>query len=72
LCHKVKAFDGDLGLFWIILCGTDQLEMEFGHLRTFTAGDSNMDVLQLSSRLASSTECSIILAQYPEWNGAPR
>jgi hypothetical protein len=30
-----------------------------------------MDILQLSSRLASSAKCSIILAQYPEWNGAP-
>jgi hypothetical protein len=66
---KIDDLDGE---FWIILLGTDRLEELFGILRTMVGNDANLDILQLVSRLAGTTEVSNILAKYPQWDRAPR
>ena len=55
--------------FWVILLGTNRLEELFGILRTMVGNDANLDILQLVSRLAGTTEVSNILARYPQWDG---
>lgn len=60
------------GTFFIILLGTDRLEISFGILRTMVGNDSNVDVLQICSRLMGVTESAVILALHPEWDRAPR
>jgi hypothetical protein len=52
--------------------GTDRLEELFGILRTMVGNDANLDMLQLVSRLAGTTEVSNILAKYPQWDRSPR
>ncbi|KAG5634895.1 hypothetical protein H0H81_000401 [Sphagnurus paluster] len=66
---KIDDLDGE---FWIILLGTDRLEELFGILRTMVGNDANLDILQLTSRLAGTTEVSNILAKYPQWDRSPR
>lgn len=68
---KTKVDDPD-GNFWIILLGTDRLEVLYGILRTMVGNDANLDVLQLGLRLTGTTEVSTILAKYPHWDRAPR
>ncbi|TFK70649.1 hypothetical protein BDN72DRAFT_870211 [Pluteus cervinus] len=68
---KAKVDDPD-GSFWITLLGTDRLEELFGILRTMVGNDANLDILQLVSRITSTTEVSNIFAKYPEWDRAPR
>jgi len=68
---KAKA-DDPTGEFWIILLGTDRLEELFGILRTMVGNNANLDILQLISRLAGTTEVSNILAKYPHWDRSPR
>ena len=68
---KTKVDDPD-GNFWIILLGTDRLEVLYGILRTMVGNDANLDVLQLGLRLTGTTEVSTILAKYPQWDRAPR
>ncbi|KAF9515336.1 hypothetical protein BS47DRAFT_1293938, partial [Hydnum rufescens UP504] len=58
--------------FYLVLLGTDRLEVSFGILRTMIGNDCNADVLQLSSRLSNVTECATILAEHPEWDRSPR
>jgi hypothetical protein len=58
--------------FYIILLGTDRLEELFGILRTMVGNDANLDILQLVSRLAGTTEVANILAKYPQWDRTPR
>lgn len=58
--------------FHIILLGTDRLESSFGVLRTITGNNSNVDMLQMSTRLSHTTECANILARHPEWDRSPR
>ncbi|KAF8989334.1 hypothetical protein BDQ17DRAFT_1393307 [Cyathus striatus] len=64
---KAKADDPN-GEFWIILLGADRLEELFGILRTMVGNDANLDMLQLVSWLAGTTEVSNILAQYPHFD----
>ena len=64
--------DNPDGEFWIILLGTNRLEELFGILRTMIGNDANLDMLQLVSRLAGTTEVSNILAKYPQWDRSPR
>lgn len=71
-CVAKAKVDQPTGQFWIILLGTDRLEVLFGILRTMVGNDANLDVLQLVQRLTGTTEVSTILAQYPEWDRAPR
>jgi hypothetical protein len=68
---KAKA-DNPTGEFWIILLGTDWLEELFRILRTMVGNNANLDVLQLISHLAGTTEVSNILAKYPHWDCSPQ
>ena len=68
---KAKIDDPD-GEFWLILLGTDRLEELFSILRTMVGNDANLDILQLVSCLAGTTEVSNILARYPQWDRSPR
>lgn len=68
---KMKAFDPS-GSFWLILLGTDRLEVLFGMVRTMTSNDVNPDLLQLSQRLADAGACAEILARFPKWDRLPR
>ncbi|KAF9006383.1 hypothetical protein BDZ89DRAFT_1233208 [Hymenopellis radicata] len=68
---KVKV-DDPKGGFWIILLGTDRLEILFGIVRTMVGNDANLDVLQLGDRITSATEVSAIFAKYPHWDKPPR
>lgn len=68
---KAKADDPE-GEFWIILLGTDRLEELFGILWTMVGNDTNLDILQLVSCLAGTTEISNILAKYLQWDHTPR
>jgi len=71
-CVAKSKIDYPDGLFWIILLGTDRLEIVFGILRTMIGNDANMDMLQLVSRLSGCTEVANILAKYPQWDCSPR
>jgi len=68
---KAKV-DNPNGQFWVILCGTDWLEELFGILRTMIGNNANLDILQLVSRLAGTTEISNILTKYPHWDRSPQ
>jgi hypothetical protein len=68
---KTKA-DNPQGNFWIILLGTDCLEVLYGILHTMVGNNTNLDLLQLGLYLTGMTEVSMILAKYPHWNKAPR
>ncbi|KAK6984091.1 hypothetical protein R3P38DRAFT_2663109 [Favolaschia claudopus] len=68
---KAKADNPD-GEFFIILLGTDRLEILFGLIRTAIGTDSNCDIYQLSTRISNLTEASIILASRPQWDRSPR
>ncbi|KAF8316237.1 uncharacterized protein EI90DRAFT_2945067, partial [Cantharellus anzutake] len=68
---KEKTYNQD-GKFYIILLGTDRLEIAFGILRTMVGNDANADTLQLSTRLSHVTEIQNILAHHPEWDRSPR
>ena len=58
--------------FFLALLGTDRLESLFGILRTMVGNDANLDLLQLSLRITSTTEVSSILAKHPQWDKGPR
>lgn len=66
---KVDNPDGD---FFIILLGTDRLEIHFGILRTVVGNDCNVDLLQIAERSAGVIEIADILARRPEWDKGPR
>lgn len=67
--YKVDIPDG---LFWIILLGTDRLEIDFGVLRTMVGNSVNVDMYSLVERLSGVTEVSNIFAKHPEWDRRPR
>ncbi|KAF8997362.1 hypothetical protein BDZ89DRAFT_1122423 [Hymenopellis radicata] len=71
-CLVKGKVDTPDGYFWVILLGTDRLETIFGILRTIIGTDSNMDLLQLVTRITGSVEVSNILVQHPEWDSRPR
>ena len=66
---KIDDLDGE---FFIILLGTDRLEELFRILRTMVGNDANLNILQLISHLAGTTEVSNIFAKYPHLDQAPR
>lgn len=68
---KVKVDDPE-GEYWIILNGTDRLEVLFGILRSMVGNDANLDILQLGSRLSNMTEVHDIFTKHPEWDRGPR
>jgi hypothetical protein len=57
---------------FIILLGTQRLEVIFGVLRTIVGNDSNLDVLQATHHLTGATEAANILAEQPKWDRGPR
>ncbi|KAG9124082.1 hypothetical protein FRC07_012920 [Ceratobasidium sp. 392] len=71
-CVAKTKVDNPSGKFWLILLGTDRLETCFGLLRTMVGSDSNVDMLQLGSRLSNVNVCANILAEHPEWGGVSR
>ncbi|KAJ7281329.1 hypothetical protein C8J57DRAFT_1558865 [Mycena rebaudengoi] len=71
-CVAKTKVDIPEGNFWIILLGTDRLEIFFGLVRTAVGTDCNMDALQLASRGTNLTEIAVILAEHPEWDCTPR
>ncbi|KAJ6523229.1 hypothetical protein DFH09DRAFT_937986, partial [Mycena vulgaris] len=66
---KIDIPDGE---FFIILLGTDRLEVLFGLIRTAIGTDANMDILQLASRISNLIESVMILANRPHWDRSPR
>jgi hypothetical protein len=71
-CVAKTQVDCPAGEFWLILLGTDRLEILFGILRTMVGSDANVDLLQLALRITGTTEVSTILALFPHWDSAPR
>ncbi|KAF6753578.1 hypothetical protein DFP72DRAFT_1010378 [Ephemerocybe angulata] len=71
-CVAKAKIDTPEGTFYIILLGTDRLEILFGILRTMIGNDMNLDILQLLGRLASTLDVAKILALFPEWDRGPR
>ncbi|KAJ7811049.1 hypothetical protein B0H14DRAFT_3755845 [Mycena olivaceomarginata] len=69
---KNTQIDDPSGKFWIILLGTDPVELTFGRVRTMTGSDSNADMSQLGSRLNAASQCDKILAEHPDWSGGPQ
>ncbi|KAH7902853.1 hypothetical protein BJ138DRAFT_1121016 [Hygrophoropsis aurantiaca] len=68
---KVKA-DHPSAQFWILLLGTNRLEIAFGIYCTMIGNDANTNILQLSGQIASVSEASRILAKYSQWDHGPR
>ncbi|KAJ7460136.1 hypothetical protein FB451DRAFT_1045409, partial [Mycena latifolia] len=71
-CVAKMKVDIPEGNCWLILLGTDRLEVFFGLIRTAIGTDSNVDLLQLASRGSGLCEVAIIMALHPEWDRAPR
>jgi hypothetical protein len=65
-CVAKAKVDMPDGKFWIILLGTDRLEVFFGLIRTAIGTDTNVDLLQLASRGTHSTEVQVTLSMHPE------
>ncbi|KAJ7734187.1 hypothetical protein DFH07DRAFT_967734 [Mycena maculata] len=71
-CVAKTKIDIPDGKFFIILLGTDHLEVLFSLVRTAIGTDSNVNVLQLGSRCSNLTEVGLILAGQPNWDRSPR
>jgi hypothetical protein len=70
-CIAKAKLDHPVDPFFLVLLGTDRLEMLFGILRTMVGNDANLDILQLALRVTTTTEVSNILAKHPEWDKSP-
>ena len=70
-CVTKIRIDDPTASFFIILLGTDRLEVIFGILRSMVGNDSNVDIYQLASRLVGAAEASSILSRHPEWDRGP-
>ncbi|RDB18817.1 hypothetical protein Hypma_014567 [Hypsizygus marmoreus] len=68
---KAKVDNPD-GKSFIIIFGTDRLELHFGLVRCSTGTDSNVDSVQLGNRSSGLVEVATILALHPEWDQIPR
>ncbi|TEB18295.1 hypothetical protein FA13DRAFT_1649397, partial [Coprinellus micaceus] len=64
---KAKS-DNPNGVFFIVLLGTDRLEIHFGILRTVVGNDCNLDILQIADRTSGVHDVADILAGHPEWD----
>ncbi|KAJ7085187.1 hypothetical protein B0H15DRAFT_988746 [Mycena belliarum] len=71
-CVAKTKIDTPDAEFFIILLGTDRLEVLFGLIRTAIGTDANVDILQLASRSSNLTEVALILANRPQWDRSPR
>ncbi|PBK98158.1 hypothetical protein ARMGADRAFT_1043993 [Armillaria gallica] len=68
VCVAKAKVDNPNGVFFIIILGTDWLEIHFRILRTQIGNDANMDEYQLASWITGMTEVANILAEHPEWD----
>jgi hypothetical protein len=68
---KTQCDDID-GKLYIILLGTDRLEVEFGNVHSMVGNNANADLLQLSLRVTTATETAAIQAARPEWDSSLR
>ena len=66
---KIRTPDSN---FYLILNGTDRLELTFGVVQSMVGNDTNADVLTLGYRLSHAVECLNILAEHPTWDRGPR
>ncbi|KAJ7883141.1 hypothetical protein B0H14DRAFT_2564942 [Mycena olivaceomarginata] len=71
-CVAKTKVDIPEGKFWLILLGTDRLEVFFGLIRTAVGTDANVELLQLASRSSGLCEVAVIMVLYPEWDSVPR
>lgn len=71
-CVAKAKIDTPDDSFFLILLGTDRLEIHFGILRTVVGTDSNVDILQISERTSGLVDIADILAKHPEWDRGPR
>ncbi|KZW01716.1 hypothetical protein EXIGLDRAFT_580605, partial [Exidia glandulosa HHB12029] len=71
-CVAKTQIDDPDAKFWLILLGTDRLEIVFGRMRSMIGNDCNADMLQVRERLTAAAEITAILAEYPEWDTGPR
>ena len=72
LLHVAKTkVDNLAGKFYLIQLGTDCLETLFGLVHTAVGMDTNVDVLQLGSRMSGLTEVDVILSINPKWDHSP-
>ena len=71
-CITKTKVDHPESKFWIILLGTDRLEVSFSIYQTMIGNDANTDILQLSNCISSVTEVTDILAEHPEWDRGPQ
>jgi len=65
-CVTKAKMDHLMDPFFLVLLGTDQLEMLFGILWTMVGNDANLDILQLVLCVTVTTEVSNILAKHPD------
>jgi hypothetical protein len=70
-CVIKAKVDHSNELFFLVLLGTDQLESLFRILHTMIGNDTNLNMLQLSLHITSTTEVSSILAKHPKWDKGP-
>jgi hypothetical protein len=68
---KAKITD-PMGQFFLILLGTDRLEILFGIIRSMIGNDCGADLLQLGERVTGTAQVAEILAAHPEWDRSPR
>ncbi|KAJ7737509.1 hypothetical protein B0H16DRAFT_1762357 [Mycena metata] len=71
-CVAKAKMDTPTAEFFIILLGTDRLEVLFGLIRTAIGTDANVDIYQLASRISGLLESVLILARRPQWDRSPR
>ncbi|THU80280.1 hypothetical protein K435DRAFT_695996, partial [Dendrothele bispora CBS 962.96] len=67
--HPSTRWDGRV---YIILFGTDHLEILFGLVCTAVGMDCNVDTLQFGNQVSGLTEVAVIHAIHPEWDQVPR
>ncbi|KAF6764939.1 hypothetical protein DFP72DRAFT_839943 [Ephemerocybe angulata] len=71
-CVAKAKTDTPHGVFFIVILGTDRLEIQFGILRTMVGNDCNLDILQISDRTSGVIDIADILAKHPDWDKGPR
>ena len=70
-CATKEKIANPNGRIYIILLGTDRLEMSFSILCTMVGNDANADILQLATRFSHISEVQNILASNPSWDRSP-
>jgi hypothetical protein len=71
LCVAKTKVDNPSGKFYLCQLGDDCLEDAFGIIWTMVGNDTNVDQLQLTSRISATTECTEIVEVHPKWDCGP-